>query len=86
MSNDAQKELNDVVKSAEAAIQKACEIADKHGLSFDMMDQRYVGNNGKRLTVDDFHDGVSYYDMNEDDERFDPDHEYAGWQNSSTFC
>ena len=86
MSNDAQKELNDVVKSAEAAIQKACEIADKHGLSFDMMDQRYVGNNGKRLTIDDYWVGMYYDDLDEDDERFDPDYKYAGWQNSSTFC
>lgn len=87
MSNDAQKELNDAVKAAEAAVQKACEVADKHGLSFDMMDQRYVGdNNGKRLTIADYWDGVYYDDMEEDDERFDPDYEYAGWQNSSTFC
>ena len=86
MSNDAQKELNDAVKAAEAAIQKACEVADKHGLSFDMMDQSYVGNNGKRLTVNDFYNGVYYDDLDEDDERFDPDYKYAGWLNSSTFC
>lgn len=86
MSNDAQKELNDVVKAAEATVQKACEIADKHGLSFYMMGQRYVGNNGKRLTIDDYWDGLYYDDLDEDDERFDPDYEYAGWQNSSTFC
>ena len=86
MSNDAQKDLNDVVKAAEAAVQKACEIADKHGLSFEMMGQRYVGNNGKRLTIDDYWNGVYYDNLDEDDPRFDPDYEYAGWQNSSTFC
>ena len=87
MSNDAQKELNDVVKTAEDAVQKACEIADKHGLSFRIMGQRYVGSkNGKRLTIDDYLDGVYYDDLGGDDERFDPDYKYAGWQNSSTFC
>lgn len=86
MSNDVQKELNDVVKAAEAAVQRAREIADEHGLSFYMMDQRYVGNNGKRLTIKDYWAGVYYADLDENDERFDPNYEYAGWQNSSTFC
>lgn len=86
MSNP-QELLNAAVKEADAAIEKACKIADEHGLSFYMMGQRYVGtNNGKRLTIDDYWDGVYYDDLDEDDERFDPDYEYAGWQNSSTFC
>jgi hypothetical protein len=85
MSNP-QELLEVTVKEAEVAIEKACEIADKHGLSFDIMGQRYVGNNGKRLTIDDYWNGVYYDDLDEDDERFDPDYEYAGWQNSSTFC
>jgi len=86
MSNP-QELLNAAVKEADAAIEKACKIADEHGLSFDMMDQRYVGtNNGKRLTVSDYWHGVYYDDLDEDDDRFDPDYEYAGWQSSSTFC
>lgn len=79
--------LKAAVKEAEAAIEKACKIADEHGLSFDILNQRYVGdNNGKRLTIDDYWNGVYYDDMDKGDERFDPDYEYAGWQNSSTFC
>ena len=82
-----QELLNTAVKEAEAAIEKACKIADEHGLSFDILNQRYVGdNNGKRLTIDDYWNGVYYNDLDEDDERFHPDYEYAGWQNSSTFC
>lgn len=91
MQTEAQKEakakIAAILAEADAAIEKACKIADEHGLSFHVMGQRYVGtNNGKRLTLDDYWDGEYYDDLDEDDPRFDPDCEYAGWQNSSTFC
>ncbi len=79
--------LKVAVAEAHAAIEKACKIADEHGLTFYMMDQRYVGSNGgKRLTVQDYWNGEYYWEMEEDDPRYDPDEVYAGWQNSSTFC
>lgn len=87
MSYDAQNELNELVKAAKEAVEKACEIADKHGLEFRVIGQTYVGsNNGQRLTVNDYWDGVYYEDLTDDDERYDYDEKYAGWQNSSTFC
>lgn len=86
MSNP-QDELNVAIAEVHKAIAKACEIADKYGLDFRLLDERYVGSNGgKRLTVDDYYDGTYYYEMDEDDPRYDPAELYAGWQNSSTFC
>lgn len=81
------KLLAEAVANAEKSVQEAVNIADKYGLDFSMFDQTYVGDNGgKRLTISDYWDGNTYDDLDEDDERFDDEYQYAGWQNSSTFC
>lgn len=87
-NKELEVEFNKAIKEMHSAIDKAIELADKGGFSFTLADgQTYVGtNNGKRLTVEDYWDGIYYDDMEEDDERFDPEYDYAGWQNSSTFC
>lgn len=81
------KLLIEAVDAARNNLAVAVEIADEYGLCFTIAGQRYVGTRGgTRLTVNDYWDGVNYYDMEEDDPRYDPEEEYSGWQNSSTFC
>lgn len=84
---EARDKLNELVKKISKDIDAAVEIADEHGLRFNIMEQTYVGTkNGTRLSIEDFWDGIYYHEMDEDDERYDEDELYSGWQNSSTFC
>lgn len=80
------KELAAVMESATKSVADAVGIADKYGLEFDICGQTYIGDNGQRLTLEDYWDGTYYDDLDEDDERYDEEQLYAGWQNSSTFC
>lgn len=83
----AENELNAILTEVHSKVKEACKIADKHGLSFTLDYETYVGTKqGKRLTVQDYWDGTAYYELEEDDPRYDEDEEYSGWQNSSTFC
>ena len=84
---EAQDKLDALIKKIHKDIDAAVEIADEHGLQFDIMNETYVGTkNGTRLSIEDYWDGIYYDDLDEDDERYDEDYLYSGWQNSSTFC
>lgn len=88
MSNP-EKELKSITDVIEDLIDQAVKLADKHNLAFSVLEQTYVGNNGTRLTVEDYWDGTVYEELSEDDPRYHEDEfsaHYAGWQNSSTFC
>lgn len=84
---EAVAKLSEMVTKAESIVDECVTFADEHGLEFIICEQEYVGTNkGNRLTVEDYWDGTTYDDLDEDDPRIDEEYQYSGWQNSSTFC
>ncbi len=68
-------------------LEKAQALADEFDIEFrfeapEGTSISYVPQNGKRPTVQDYYDG----EYDEEAQEESGDYNFAGWQNSSTFC
>ena len=87
---EATKRIAELLAQNDKNIDEAVTLADEHDLEIffetpDGQSVTYIPQNGKRPTVDDFWQN-GYYEAGEGDTPDDWDEQYAGWQNSSTFC
>jgi hypothetical protein len=87
--NEATKKIAELLAKNKSNLDEAVALANEHDVSFhfstpDHTSITYVPDNGKRPTVNDYYENG--WDESYGTEEEPWDQQYAGWQNSSTFC